>query len=55
MSDAGLGAFTNIDDNNPDFCTVVATDSLMRIYEATKAYDINEKRQRFGLPCLLDG
>lgn len=53
MSDAGLGAFTNIDDTNPDFCVAVATDALMRLQEQTREIDISEKRQRFGLPAYL--
>lgn len=53
MSDAGLGAFTNIDDTNPDFCVAVATDALMRLQEQTAQVDITEKRQRFGLPQYL--
>lgn len=53
MSDAGLGAFTNIDDTNPDFCVAVATDALMRLQEQTLEIDISEKRQRFGLPQYL--
>lgn len=53
MSDAGLGAFTNIDDNTPDFCLAVATDALMRLSQETRAFNIGEKRQRFGLPQFL--
>ncbi|PPD50182.1 MAG: hypothetical protein CTY13_02160 [Methylobacter sp.] len=53
MSDAGLGAFTNIDDSNPDFCLAVATDALMRLCADTVSFDIDDKRQRFGLPRFL--
>lgn len=53
MSDAGLGAFTNTDDTNPDFCVAVATDSLMRLQAQTQEIHIAEKRQRFGLPQYL--
>jgi superfamily I DNA/RNA helicase len=53
MSDAGLGAFTNIDDNTPDFCLAVATDALMRLSLETRAFSMIEKRQRFGLPQFL--
>ncbi|PTB99861.1 hypothetical protein C9993_00775 [Marinobacter sp. Z-F4-2] len=53
MSDAGLGAFTNIDDTDPNFCIAVATDSLLRLALETTHYSTDEKRQRFGLPKYM--
>lgn len=53
MSDAGLGAFTNIDDTDPNFCIAVATDSLLRLALETTHYSTEEKRQRFGLPKYM--
>ena len=53
MSDAGLGAFTNVDDSNPDFCIAVATDALMRLCRETEAFSLEGKRQRFGLPAYM--
>lgn len=53
MSDAGLGAFTNIDDTDPNYCIAVATDSLLRLSLKTGNVAIEEKRQRFGLPAIM--
>ena len=53
MSDAGLGAFTNIDDTNPDYCIAVITDALLRLYQETRDFSADEKRQRYGLPKYL--
>jgi superfamily I DNA/RNA helicase len=53
MSDAGLGAFTNVDDSNPDFCIAVATDALMRLCRETESFSLEDKRQRFGLPAYM--
>ena len=53
MSDAGLGAFTNIDDTNPDYCIAVITDALLRLYMETGDFTKDEKRQRYGLPKYL--
>lgn len=53
MTDVGLGAFTNIDDNNPDFCIAVAVDSLMRLALETKHIAQESRLQMFGLPRYL--
>ena len=53
MTDAGLGAFTNIDDSNPDFCIAVAVDSLMRLALETSQINPEDRLQRFGLPKFL--
>lgn len=53
MSDAGLGAFTNVDDTDPDFCLAVATDALLRLHSQTIQHDRDEKQQIFGLPAYL--
>lgn len=34
VSDAGLGAFTNMTEGGPDYCIAVATDALMRLHNA---------------------
>jgi len=53
MSDAGLGAFTNIDDTNPDYCIAVITDALLRLHMETGDFSADEIRQRYGLPKYL--
>lgn len=53
MSDAGLGAFTNIDDTDPNFSIAVAIDALLRLYLETTHVPIDEKRQRFGIPAYM--
>lgn len=53
MSDAGLGAFTNIDDTNPDYCIAVITDALLRLHKETGDLNQEEVRQRYGIPKYL--
>ncbi|WP_137823023.1 UvrD-helicase domain-containing protein [Pseudomonas sp. D(2018)] len=50
-SDAGLGAFTNMAEGGPDYCIAVATDALMRLYNAK--IPLNQKRDIYGVPQFL--
>ena len=53
MSEAGLGAFTSLDNASPDYCVAVATDALLRLARHTQDYSYKEKREQFGIPGVL--
>ena len=50
-SDAGLGAFTNTAEGGPDYCIAVATDALMRLFNAGRP--LEDKRNIFGIPAFM--
>ncbi|MGO4328768.1 UvrD-helicase domain-containing protein [Cupriavidus sp. M-11] len=52
VSDAGLGAFTNMSEGGPDYCIAVATDALMRLHHA-EGITLDAKRDMFGIPSFL--
>lgn len=51
VSDAGLGAFTNMSEGGPDYCIAVATDALMRLYNAEVS--LEAKREIYGVPQYM--
>lgn len=51
VSDAGLGAFTNMAEGGPDYCIAVATDALMRLSHAGKS--LEDKRKVYGIPAFM--
>lgn len=51
VSDAGLGAFTNMAEGGPDYCIAVATDALMRVYNAQ--VPLETKRNIYGVPAYM--
>lgn len=53
LTDAGLGAFTNIDNVDPDYSLAVAVDALMRLYKGTAELSQGERLTKFGLPRYL--
>lgn len=53
LSDAGLGAFTNIDNTDPNYAIAVATDALLRLWLAKDSFEQADKYQILGLPKYL--
>lgn len=53
MTDVGLGAFTNIDNVDPDYSLAVAVDALMRLYKGTLDLTREERLGKYGLPRYL--
>lgn len=53
LSDAGLGAFTNIDNTDPNYAIAVATDALLRLANAKDIFTQEDKYHLLGLPKYL--
>lgn len=53
LSDAGLGAFTNIDNTDPNYAIAVATDALLRLANAKDVFNQEDKYELLGLPKYL--
>lgn len=53
LSDAGLGAFTNIDNTNPDYIIAVATDALLRLAIDSTHFSQDDKFELLRLPKYL--
>lgn len=53
MTDVGLGAFTNIDNVDPDYSLAVAVDALMRLYKGTLDLTKDQRLNKYGLPHYL--
>lgn len=52
LSDAGLGAFTNIDNTSPDYAVAVATDALLRLAN-DDSFEQNDKYELIRVPKYL--